>query len=79
MVYRGHVEKGVVVLDDLVTLPEGLVVRIEPSTGVADAALLDENGQTLGQKLMKHAGGAIGLPTDLAVNHDHYLYGTARK
>ena len=31
MVYRGHVEKGVVVLDDSVTLPEGLEVKIEPS------------------------------------------------
>ena len=77
MVYRGHVEKGVVVLDDRVTLPEGLEVRIEPSSaGEADAPL-DENGETLGQRLLKHAGKAVGLPPDLAVNHDHYLYGVA--
>jgi hypothetical protein len=79
MVYRGHVEKGVVVLDDSVTLPEGLEVSIEPSGGGEESPLLDENGQTLGQKLMKHAGKAVGLPPDLAENHDHYVYGTPKK
>ena len=77
MTYQGHVEKGVVVVDDAVTLPDGLRVTIEPSRGEETA--LDENGQTLGQKLMRHAGKAVGLPTDLAENHDHYLYGTPKK
>jgi hypothetical protein len=79
MVYRGHVEKGVVVLDDAVTLPEGLSVNVEPSVGCPQEAITDENGQTLGQKLLRHAGKAVGLPADLAANHDHYLYGTPRK
>jgi len=79
MVYRGHVEKGVVVLDDSITLPEGLEVKVElPNDGAAEPSL-DENGETLGQKLLKHAGKAVGLPPDLAVNHDYYLYGTAKK
>jgi hypothetical protein len=30
MVYNGHVENGVVVLDNPVTLPDGLKVQIEP-------------------------------------------------
>ena len=34
---------------------------------------------TLGQRLMKFAGTAKGLPTDLARNHDHYLYGMPKK
>jgi hypothetical protein len=79
MVYRGHVEKGVVVLDDAVTLPEGLVVQIEPSSGGHQVPAIDENGETLGQKLLRHAGKAVGLPPDLAENHDHYLYGTPKR
>ena len=39
----------------------------------------DSNIETLGQKLLKHAGKAVGLPHDLAENHDHYLYGTPNK
>jgi hypothetical protein len=79
MVYRGHVRKGVVVLDDSVTLPEGLAVSVEPSITGQEIPGIDQNGETLGQKLMKHAGKAVGLPPDLAENHDHYLYGTPKK
>lgn len=72
-------KKGVVVLDDAATLPDGVEVRIELPNGGGVEPSLDENGETLGQKLLKHAGKAVGLPPDLAVNHDHYLYGTSRK
>ena len=41
--------------------------------------MLDENGQTLGEKLMKYAGKATEMPEDAALNHDHYLYGAPRK
>ena len=78
MVYRGHVERGVVVLDDAATLPEGSEVRVELATEDT-APLLDANGETLGQRLLRHAGKAVGLPPDLAVNHDHYLYGTPKE
>ena len=79
MVYKGHVEKGVVVVDDPVILPEGMKVQIEPApTGQPEVAT-DLNNETLGQKLLKHAGKAVGLPHDLAENHDHYLYGTPKK
>ena len=79
MVYRGHVTKGVVVLDDSTVLPEGLEVRIEPVDSVKKEGTLDEDGLTLGQKLLKHAGKSVGLPPDLAENHDHYLYGAPKK
>ena len=79
MVYRGHIEKGVVVLDDAADLPDGLAVKVEPVGKVEEERVLDEDGLTLGQKLMKHAGKAVGLPPDLAANHDHYLYGTPKK
>ena len=79
MVYRGHVEKGVVVLDDAVILPDGLLVNVEASSIGQPEPVTDNTGETLGQKLLKHAGKAIGLPHDLAENHDHYLYGTPKK
>ena len=78
MVYRGHVEKGMVVLDDSVVLPDGLAVNIEPSLPEQQKSATDKNGETLGQKLLKHAGKAVGLPSDLAENHDHYLHGADR-
>jgi hypothetical protein len=79
MQYRGHVKNGVVVLDEKTTLPDGIEVKVEFAFDVEEPPVLDENGETLGQKLLKHAGKAVGLPADLAVNHDHYLYGTVEQ
>ena len=52
---------------------------MEVASGGEDETVLDENGQTLGQKLLKYAGKAVGLPPDAARNHDHYLYGTPKR
>ena len=79
MVYRGRVKNGVVVLDSSSALPEGVEVRVEIVPAESEGPLLDEHGQTLGQKLMKYAGRAVGLPEDAAVQHDHYLYGTPKR
>ena len=79
MVYQGSVKNGMVVLDEPATLPEGARVRIELADPCAGEAVLDEQGQTLGQKLLKFAGKATDLPPDMARNHDHYLYGTPKK
>jgi hypothetical protein len=74
MVYRGHVENGIVVFDDLADLPDGLEVKVEPIGNPEEERALDEDGLTLGQKLLKHAGKAVGLRADLASNHDHCFY-----
>ncbi len=79
MTYRGHVKNGVVVIEPPAKLPEGAEVRIELAQRECEEPLLDEQGQTLGQKLMKYAGMAKGMPADAARNHDHYLYGTPKK
>ncbi|MEI8372905.1 MAG: hypothetical protein WCJ35_08730 [Planctomycetota bacterium] len=79
MVYRGHVKGGVVVFEPHHALPEGTEVRVEVVVAEGDQPLLDENGQTLGQKMMKYAGKAVGLPADAALNHDHYLYGAEKR
>jgi len=79
MVYRGHVKGGVVVLEPPNVLPEGVEVRVEIVPAESQGPLLDDQGQTLGQKLMKYAGRAVGLPEDAAGSHDHYLYGTPKQ
>ena len=74
MVYEGHVEKGVVIVDDPVNLPDGTKVKVEivVTTG-NDASDLSE--PTLYEQLAPLVGAAKGLPSDLARNHDHYLHG----
>lgn len=69
MTYRGQVKNGVVVLEGNPPLAEGTQVRVE----AVDAT------ESLGQKLLKHAGVLDGLPTDLARNHDHYIHGRPKK
>jgi hypothetical protein len=71
--YTGEFRNGVVIFDGTVPpLPEGTKVRIEPFD--VDSAL-DE----LSASLLSVAGKAVGLPSDLAENHDHYLHGTPKR
>ncbi len=74
MSYRGRVRNGVIVLDSEAVLPEGAIVtveQIEQAPGATDGGWARE--------LPKIAGTATGLPSDLARNHDHYLYGTPKR
>jgi hypothetical protein len=72
MTYHGQVKAEAIVLGNTPDLPEGAEVQVE----VLDTA---EQATTLGQRLMKYAGQAKGLPPDLAKDHDHYLHGTPKK
>ncbi len=78
MVYRGHVENGVVRLDDAPILPEGVEVEVRLL-----AENLAEEGESqipsLYERLKDVVGKAEGLPPDLAENHDYYLHGQARQ
>jgi len=69
MTYRGVVKKGVVVLEDASGLSEGTVVRVEP----LPLPPMEHDGAESVFRLADRA-----KPTgirDLAINHDHYLYG----
>jgi len=79
MTYRGRVQGGVVILDEPGNLPEGLVVRIEVPVPESADSVNENAAPTLGQRMLKYAGALKGLPSDLARNHDHYLYGTPKK
>jgi hypothetical protein len=73
MTYRGHVNKGVVVLDEPVAIEEGAEVRVE----VVEKE--EGTGRSLAQRLAAVIGKARSLPEDAAENHDHYLYGVPKK
>jgi len=62
MTYRGHIEKGVVIFDEPVALPNGTKVNVTLA-------------RMLAERLRSAIGVAKGLPPDLARNHDHYLHG----
>lgn len=84
MVYRGVVRKGVVRLAEGSDLPDGAVVsvrlvksRTRGSSAAATGAAPARTGW--GQRLLDIAGAAEGLPSDLATNLDHYLYGLPKR
>jgi hypothetical protein len=72
MTYRGHIKSGAVVLDEPADLPEGAEVRV-------DVLPVDTPGKSQVGDLMKYAGIIGDLPSDLASNHDHYLYGVPKR
>jgi predicted DNA-binding antitoxin AbrB/MazE fold protein len=78
MTVLGHIKNGVIVPDEPIVLPEGATVRVEvlpPKEKNSESA----PQLSLAEKLLKYAGIADDLPTDLARNHDHYIHGTPKK
>jgi len=76
MTYPGHVENGLVVLDESVTLPEGASVKVEL---LVEKKETEDSGPTLYERLRSVIGTAQGLPPDAALNVDHYLYGQPKQ
>ena len=66
MSFQGHVQNGVVVFDEPVSLPEGAVVRVE--------LIASSPRQTLAERYKNIIGTVHDLPEDMAENHDHYLH-----
>jgi hypothetical protein len=79
MTYEGTVQNGVIVLAHGQFLPEGAVVQITPRILPEKA----EDAKPIGQVLAELAEWAetqpCDLPSDLAINHDHYLYGVPKR
>jgi hypothetical protein len=75
MTLLGHVRDGQIVPDEPIALPEGTAVRIEllPCEPFSSQSSPE---QTLAEKLLKYAGKAKGLPSDLSRRHDFYVHGT---
>jgi hypothetical protein len=72
MVLEGTIRNGTIVLDQPPVLPEGSRVEVVVKPTAQEAS-------PLGEMLLRHAGKAVGLPEDLAAQHDHYLHGTPRR
>ncbi len=77
MTVKGTVQDGKIVLPEGVTLEEGLEVDI--SVPVATRIDPSQAKSELGRRLLELAGSCEGLPEDMSVNLDHYLYGTPKR
>ena len=64
------VENNTIKLPAGVHLPDGTQVRVEA---------LEVAGPTLAERLAPFIGIIKDAPTDLAENHDHYLYGAPKQ
>jgi hypothetical protein len=72
MLLEGTVINGTIVLDGEEKLPEGARVEVVVKPAAQAAS-------PLGEALLRHAGKAVGLPADMAAQHDHYLHGTPKR
>ncbi len=73
MTYFGTVKNGVIVLDQEAQLPDGTSVEVRPTTPKNGVVPESSNDDFDLDDLAKFAVDT-GIP-DLAINHDHYLYG----
>jgi hypothetical protein len=73
MALEGTVQNGTIVLDDPRALPEGTRVEVVLKSSSPKAA------SPLGEMLLRHAGTVVGLPEDMAAQHDHYIHGTPKR
>lgn len=71
----GKVVNGVIVLDQPGELADGTSVRVRPGGKRTESVGSDR----LKEMLLGFAGTVEGLPSDFALNHDHYLYGVPKK
>ena len=72
MSFTGTVIDGVIVLDQNEPLPNGTKVEVQVKE-------VNTAASPLAEMLLRHAGKAVGLPADMAEQHDHYLHGTPKR
>ncbi|MGD0901247.1 MAG: antitoxin family protein [Thermoguttaceae bacterium] len=80
MVYQGHVENGVIRLDESVVLPEGTEVQVEVAAAKEE---FDPNEPPI-EDVLRAIWADVPqeewdrLPADLTDHLDHYIYGTPK-
>jgi hypothetical protein len=72
MSVTGTIENGVVKLPPGAPWPDGTKVRVEKFEATPA-------GNDLTRRLRDLSAQVIGLPADLAEEHDHYIHGTPRR
>lgn len=70
MTIEGTVQNGAVVLDNSAQIPNGTRVQV---------IVPEESGKPTLLGLLELAGTVNDLPSDMALNHDHYLHGHPKK
>jgi len=78
MVYRGHVENGMIRLEDAPILAEGVEAEVRLVTEGAPREE-EEKIPSVCEAMKGFVGKAEGLPPDASINLDHYLYGLPKR
>jgi hypothetical protein len=84
MVYRGHVEKGVIRFEEGFSLPEGAEVEVRfLAKDTTREAEIDPKAPTIEEKIAAIWADVppsewARLPADLTDHLDHYIYGTPK-
>lgn len=79
MVVSGHVENGKIILDEEITLPEGQKVEVTVVNGTTTGKMASSELPSLAERMRSYIGSIEGMPSDLALNHDHYLHGQPKR
>jgi len=85
MTVRGKVKNGKVLLDDPNVLPDGTEVEVRPAKKQkrpgrqAKPNKGKARPRSLAERYAPFIGKAKGLPPDMSVNLDHYLYGLPKR
>ena len=81
MELEGVMVNGRVEFDPPAALPDGTRVRVEPvaAAGADEPPAAEKPLSPLAQRLLALAGKAVGLPPDMAENHDHYIHGAPKR
>ena len=85
MTVRGKVKNGKVLLDDPKLIPDGTEVEVRPAKKKKPAGRRSKPSKgkvrlrSLAERYAPFIGKAKGLPPDMSVNLDHYLYGLPKR
>jgi hypothetical protein len=84
MTVRGKIKKGKVLLEDPKAFPEGTEVEVRAVTKKRKATKAAGKKKklpprSLAERYAPFIGKAKGLPADMSVNLDHYLYGLPKR
>jgi hypothetical protein len=84
MTIRGKIKNGKVLLDNPKALPEGTEVEVRPVRKAGKPAKggsrkKKQPPRSLAERYASFIGKAKGLPPDMSVNLDHYLYGLPKR
>jgi len=86
MTVRGKIKNGKVLLDDPKALAEGTEVEVRPVKKLRKPAKANKPRvkkklppTSFAERFRDFIGKAKGLPADMSINLDHYLYGTPKQ